>query len=358
MVTVLGAGLSGLTAAVKLAEAGQKVTVFEKNSFVGGISIENIQAVRNYDLPFDQFDHFAKNGLKFHSIKPIHKIVKYAPSGKKMEVNSGDKPLFYAVKRGSDQSSLDYQLYGRSLEFGVKTTFNSANTLGNGNIIAVNSIFRNIWAYGAMFKGINVDPEKIIFFMDNDYCPQGYIYLIPYGKHEASIAATSFDLSCPLPILFKKFLKENEVVNEAISSASFTRNFSGFAYCNIPETAEIKGKKFVGSAAGFIDPARGFGIKYAIESGMMAAESITKNISYDSLWKKAFEKEFIENFKRRLFLEKLQNADYEKMVTGENINIKQYEKIPTTLAKIMSDIDAAIALKKWQEKYDIKKLFN
>jgi phytoene dehydrogenase-like protein len=35
-VTIVGAGMAGLTAALRLAERGYEVTVFERDNFVGG----------------------------------------------------------------------------------------------------------------------------------------------------------------------------------------------------------------------------------------------------------------------------------------------------------------------------------
>ena len=35
-ITIIGAGMAGLTAALRLAERGYKVTIFERDSFIGG----------------------------------------------------------------------------------------------------------------------------------------------------------------------------------------------------------------------------------------------------------------------------------------------------------------------------------
>ena len=358
MITVIGAGPSGLTASIKLAESGKKVTIYEKNDFIGKESGDNIQAIRNYNLPYDQLQNFNERGIKINYTKPINRIIKYAPSGRKMEVISEDGPLFYALKRGSSSYSLDSQLYNNAIENNVKIIFNKRKSLKSADVIAVTSLYKNIWAYGAVFKGVTVNPETILFFMDNRYCLKGYIYLIPYGKHEISIAATSFDLSCALPVLFEKFIKENEIVNKIIDGASFSNFFSGYAYSNLPKTAEINRKKFVGASAGFVDFARGFGNRYAIESALLAADAIINKKSYDSLWKNAFEKELSESFMRRMLLEQLTNADYEKLILGEKISIKKYEKIPSALKGVLFKVKLSLVLKEWQQKYDLKKLFN
>lgn len=354
---IIGAGISGLTSAIKLAEAGGNVTIFEGKDYIGKNVNENIQAIRNYDLPYNFINRFKKEGLKLNHAKPINRIIKYAPSGRYMEVFAENDPLFYAIKRGPNQHSLDSQLYEKALELGIKVIFNQRKSLKVGDIIAVNSIYKNIWAYGAVVKGVSIDPETILFFMDNKYSPQGYIYLIPYGKHDISIAATSFDLNCPLPFLFDRFLKENPVVSKIIENASLTNYFSGAAYSNIPPTAEINGKKFVGSAAGFIDAARGFGIKYAMESGLLAAKAINESKNYDTLWKEAFENELLGEFRRRCLIEKMMNNNYEELILGDKISIKEYKKIPQSLQKVIANIHFSIKLKQWRKKFDLNKLF-
>lgn len=357
MVRIIGAGISSLSAAIVLAKAGEKVTIFEKNDFVGRSEGENFKAIRNYNLPFDQMNHFKELGFDLNFAKPINKIVKFAPSGRKMEVHGNGKPLFYSIRKGDNRDSFDYQLYEQALDNGVKVEFNSHKLITAGNIVGVNTIYKNIWASGMVFKGVNVDPETILFFMDNRYAPQGYIYILPYGKHEVCIAATSFDLNAPLPILLKRFIAENNVVSKMIDGGYSTNTFGGSAYFNLPNSAELNGVKFIGPAAGFIDPARGFGVKYAIESGYFAGKAIVEKKSYDTLWKEAFENELTNEFKRRLLLEKLTNNDYENLILDETINVKKYEKIPPAFKKLFGNIRGSLKLNEWRNKYDLSKLF-
>lgn len=191
VIKIVGAGIAGLSCAIKLADSGHNVEIFERESSIGGNEMDNLKAIRNYELKEDFLNTLKKNNLKVKHIKPINKITKYAPSGKKMVVHSDNNALFYIIKKGHDQKSIDYQLYKQALDLGVKVRLNENKTLRSGDIIAVNSIFRNIWAYGAMFKDVKVDEKEILFFMDDQYAPSGYIYAIPNGKYEIGIAATT-----------------------------------------------------------------------------------------------------------------------------------------------------------------------
>lgn len=356
-ISILGAGLAGLSSAIKLSENGHNVSVYEQFSEVGKSQGNDSQAIRNYDLENDQLKIWKNSGLNIRYAKPITKIVKYAPSGKSMEVFSNNGPLFYSLKRGNSKKSLDQQLYQLAEKNDVKIEFNTKKVLNEVDIIANGGIFRNIWAYGFVYKDVKVDPKTILFFMDNKYAPQGYVYFLPYGKNEVSIAITSFDFNAPLPLLLAKFVKENQLVESIVGIGTLVNKFAGKAYFNLPNTAEIAGKKFVGGAAGFTEPARGFGVKLALDSALLVAESINNNKNYDSLWKKAFEKELFKNFKRRLVLEKMSNDDYEQLILAEKLPITKYEKIPKSIKAVILGVKADVALAEWQKKYDLKKLF-
>ncbi|MBI4162429.1 MAG: NAD(P)/FAD-dependent oxidoreductase [Candidatus Aenigmarchaeota archaeon] len=356
-IKILGAGVAGLTAAIKLAQAGVNVTVFEKRDFVGGI-VNDEQAIRNYENNYDQLEFFDKNGIKINHAEPIYKIDKYAPSGKKMEVHTENgKPLFYSVRRGPDKTSLEYQLYAQAVKSGVNIVFNSYVDARSKeiDIISIGGIYNNVWAYGSIYADANVEKDKILFFMDNKYCPKGYIYVVPYGN-EITIAATTFDIGCPIPNLFENFIKENPVVKTILEGATFLRHTSGFEYFNIPKTAIINGKKVIGAAAGFLDPSRGFGIKYALLSGILASKSIVEKKNYNKLWKSEFEHELLEGFKRRILLEKMSNEDYEEFVMEGKIGITKYNKFPNFMKHKLLNASLTMELSRHRRRYNMKKI--
>ncbi len=357
--SIVGGGYAGLTTAISLAKRGFKAVVFERAPFIGSGEAENFKAIRNYDLPTDFIDFLKGEGISidFGVLKPIYKITKFAPAGKKMTVFSDDGPLFYSIRKSDDRDSLDFQLYENALNEGVEFKFSQNKSLISGDIISVNSVYRNAWAYGNLYKGVNVDENEILFFMDNRYAPNGYLYAIPHGKHEIAIAATTFDLNCPLPVLFNNFLVNNKVVSELIDDAFLADHFGGFAYANFPKTAEIQGKKFVGSAAGFVDAARGFGVRYAVQSGVLAARSFATGESYDALWQSSFGKDLLEGLRRRFLLEKMTNEDYDRLIMDNKISIKRYDKYPGPFKKLLLEFEFSNSLAEWQKKYDLAKLF-
>ncbi len=216
---------------------------------------------------------------------------------------------------------------------------------------------RNIAGFGYVFYGIDVNPDEILLFMDNNYAPKGYIYLAPFGKNSASIAAVSFDLTFNLKLLLDRFLEENKVVKKIVRNYKSREVFSGYAYSNWPETAKIKDKLLVGTAAGFVGAARGFGVKYSIMSGVLAAKSIIEKSDYDILWKKSFGNELKESLNRHFLLSSLNNLGYEKLLMGKKIGIGQYEKIPSSISIFLEHIKFAKELKSWQAQYSLNKIF-
>lgn len=64
------------------------------------------------------------------------------------------------------------------------------------------------------------------------------------------------------------------------------RPFGGFENCRLPRTAVQGGHFVVGEQAGFQDALAGFGMRYALRSGLLAARSIIEEIDYTSLWRR------------------------------------------------------------------------
>ena len=82
-IAIIGAGITGLTAGYELSKIGHKVTVFEKNSYAGGLAAGIKKgAVKGWDL--DKFQHhfFANDNEALRLIEELSltdKLMKFSP---------------------------------------------------------------------------------------------------------------------------------------------------------------------------------------------------------------------------------------------------------------------------------------
>ena len=74
MVSIVGAGVSGLAAGITLAKSDIPVEIYEQHSAVGMGTGHNIMAIRNYGLGYDQIKKLNELGIKLQFVKPINKI--------------------------------------------------------------------------------------------------------------------------------------------------------------------------------------------------------------------------------------------------------------------------------------------
>ncbi len=364
MITILGAGIAGLSAAIVLAKNGENVKVIERAG-VGKKFGKSVQVIRNYEFKKDFLKKMSEYGLKINA-KPIMRSYKYSPSLKKNEIYSENTPIFYALMRG-DENSLEIELLKEAEKNGVVVETNVVGRFSDADILACGAVFRNSLGYEMHYVDVDNPIDGVHFFLNNDYAPQGYICVMPNGKNgcEATVLLTSFDENFAQKIkqALEKFIVENEVVRGLLDGATLESKHFGFIHYNVPKTAVINKKLLVGGFAGFTEAARGFGLSYAIISGALAAKSIIEKTNYDVLWKNEFEAELIHAFKRRLFLQKLSNNDYEKLFSIEkpSVSIEEYkttkqEQTHNFIQRFLVDAQANMALENWRKRYDLSKL--
>lgn len=358
MVNILGAGPAGLSSAVYLAKKGHSVDVFESTSRIGGHSEINTQAIRNYGPDKGIIEKLSRYGVELKHLNPIHKILKYSPTHRVDEIYSSRDPLFYTLLRGPCENSLECQLAEQAEKFGAKIHLGVKKKASECDILAVGSKFTPLGvARGIVVENANFDSDEIVFFYGNEFVEHGYAYLTPFGKNLLTISITSFDKT-DFPLMTQKFdtfIEKDPIVREILKGSTLKNKFVGYGHYNIPETAIHKEKLLVGGAAGFVDPARGFGVKYALLSGILAGESIETGQDYDSLWKKEFGQELLSGFNRRVLLEKLTLADYEKFIKGQKISIENYEKTPNSFKEFLLQINGMFHLNKWRNQFDHEK---
>jgi len=357
----MGAGPAGLSTAIRLVDEGYDVDVHEETNMVGGHMGTNIQAIRNYGADKNILSRLEREGIALKYFNPIFKIIKYSPTYRSDLIFSNDEPIFYTFKRGVDYESVDMQLARQARELGVNILLGKKARIIDVNVVAGGSKFDPVgMGYGALFENSNFDKDTILFFFGSKFVRHGYAYIAPFSKNQVTIAIISF-VKSDFPILekeFDRFIQEDKIVKEKVKMEELINRFSGYGHYNIPNSAIYKHKYFVGGAAGFVDPARGFGLKYAIMSGILAAKAITSEANYDELWRREFGEELIEGFNRRVILNKLSLKDYEKFVGGRKIPIEAYEKIPSPIKQSLLKINGALKLSTWKRQFDYSKIFN
>lgn len=335
---ILGAGVSGLSAAIILAKKGCQVNVFERRSRVGSFFKKDVHSLRNYSYGYDVIKKYNELGLKLPRVYPISKEFRFSPSLKSIEIYSNNKPLFYNILRGySDKESLDNSLLRQAEELGVKVHYNQNIDPSDSkiDIVATGAFSKKGTVYGSHLKGIDVEENSLYIFLTNYNSHYGYVYLVPFYGKEASLAIVSpqgEDISI-LKNRLEDLKENNSFIRKAICNAGLVNSFSGFASFDVPETATKDGKLYIGEAAGFLDSTTGFGLHYAILSGSLAAKSIIEGGNYDDLWRKNFLDNLRKRYQRRLAFEKTTALNQEKMISGlidnfgGRVLVSDYKKI-------------------------------
>jgi len=325
MIKIAGAGLSGLTCALNLAKFGEEVLVHEKCKELGDKHGYNILAFKNYDLKDDVIKELKESGVEGLYLYPIYKIKKFSPSFDSYDLYS-KRPLFYTVVRGKVKESIEQNLYKSCIGEGVEIVFGKALSEEDATVVATGGKRPSVVGCGATFKDINMEKNTIYLFYDNQYAPGGYIYIAPY-INSATICLVCFDNKyfSKVRIFFERLLVENKIILDIIHEATRVHSFLGFADYSIPKVYK-NGRYYVGEAAGFLEPSKGFGMRYAFISGFLAARAIAKNEDYDMLWRNYFGKELNEGTKLRKRLQQMTNKDYENLIQRfkRTSNIKDY----------------------------------
>ncbi len=308
-IKILGAGISGLTAAINLAKAGHDVKVFEKNSDVGRSHRLDFEGLENWTC--DIMQTLRTIGVKTNfKNKPIYNATVYSPSFRKAEVESKD-PYVYLVERGG-KKSVEYALKKQAIDAGVEFKFNMKKTAEDCDIIATGAKNADAIAYGSVFDNVKHEDAAIVFLSDK-LSPGLYFYILVW-EGRACVTTLSIKQKIDIYTLHAKNLKMN-VVQEIIKNSKKKHDFGGFVNFGTPNSAIWNGKILAGEAAGFQDNFLGFGMKYAFLSGYFAAKSIIENASYDALWKKSFLGEMKKSHCLRLAINLSGDSLYEKAVS-------------------------------------------
>lgn len=312
-IKILGAGISGLSAAIVLGKAGYDTIVYEKNSEIGHKFKRNICALRSYPGE-DPLREFRKLSIDLRATAIKEGIMKMSPAFSRA---IGDR-RYYILNTGGNRMALEQQLYADAVSNRVQFYFNW-NKPVKADIIATGTPIEkaNIRGTGFHYLDLDIDKDTLYLIYNNDLAPKGYLYILSYKGH-STMMAVSFDKTkfSTLNETFSKAIKTNVFLSEATKRATVVERIEGYGYYSTdPYIEAVNGRQLlVGEAAGFQDASRGFGIRYAIITGCLAAKNIIEKKDYVSLLSDYFNAEFEENMKRRRIHDKMTNEDFDNSI--------------------------------------------
>jgi flavin-dependent dehydrogenase len=314
-IKILGAGISGLSAAINLATAGYEVEVYERKGDAGARFLGDLQGLENYSEKGNVLDWLSTVNIKpdfYHKALPPLKAL----DGKGLAADfEFRRPLCYLVKRGVMQDSLDQGLKRQALEGGVRIFFNQKVDPASMDIVAVGTTSKEIFAVDKGIRFETAMPDMAIAIVNDDAAIKGYSYLLVVDGY-----------GCICTVLFDHFHLAEGCYKKTISLLEQTteldirnpKKVGGIGSFSLAGNFKMNNQLYVGEAAGLQDLLWGFGIRSAIYSGHLAAKSITEGLDYTDIASSYFQPKLKASMVIRFLYEKIGSYGYAGMLKYTN----------------------------------------
>lgn len=282
-IRIAGAGPSGLAAAIALARSGRPVEVHEAKRDVGLRFIGDLQIIESASEREPVPDFLRRIGIEpdFY-FRPATWATFFDHRGQARVIRSKE-PFGWFIRRGAEEGTLDRGLLAQARKSGATVLFESRLAPEEADIVATGPAAPDGLAREMTWK--TDEPERVDVFFNHRLAPGGYSYLF--------ILDGTATFGCAIVADFKKI---DEYFDHSVASAQRMHRFTipsdarvGYSYMNfhLKTRATANGARFVGEAAGFQDYLFGLGIRYALTSGTLAAQSIIEDRDFDELWQSA-----------------------------------------------------------------------
>ena len=307
LVKIMGAGPAGLAAAITLARHNVDVIVFEKAQDCGTRFRGDLQGLENWSSKVDIIAELEDMAIDINfDCTPFSTIEAISPTGSPTTF-SADSPIVYLVKRGSQPDSLDQGLKRQALALGVNLRFQSQVSESDVDIVAAGPDSRAIYAIdtGIVFE---TDMENVAYGMlNNDSAYLGYSYLLVTNGY-GCMCTVLFDR---YPEIHRQFARVKQMFTELtgvkIKNPTSVGGYGSFTHQ--PQYIK-KNRLYVGEAAGLQDLLWGFGIRYALRSGYLAARSLLEGKDYTLMARRTFSDSLQASVVNRCVWEYLGNYGY------------------------------------------------
>lgn len=345
-IQIAGGGPSALACAAMLSKDGIEAHVHERAPILAPRFTDSFQVLENWteQTPFPSQLKEAGISSDFFC-KPMRTFLAYDEKMRCFECKSKE-PYWYLIRRGRQEDSLDCALLKSAQHYGAQMHFSSSIPYESANVIAGGPSGADGVAMESSFEA-DFGSETCAVILGNKIAPKcGYAYLLSDGKRATVGTAITADFANLSSYHQKAVQMLGAQFGFFLPPAAQTKaNYVNFF---LPKTARENGKLYIGEAAGFQDLSLGIGLRYAIRSGMLAAQSILHNADFDALWRNEFCEKFQIAAGVRIALESSANAGVSHFLTSASkSDFREYLSSlyrPSTLKNSLASI--ALALKR------------
>ena len=325
---IIGAGLSGLSAAINFAKNDEEVVIHESREDVGMQFHPNYQVLLKESPDTPSSEAGAEQYLNRWGLNPkftFKDAKKFICSTEKRDFTISLKEPLPLILRGGE-NSLERGLANEAKDLGVEFKFKSRPKPKAGDILSTGPKRTDMVAFGAYYENSDFPRDQFLYMHDEKYSPRGwYLYVIPMDDDTIKIMnCCSKPYAKQVRKLLYKAVEERDILRNIVDGAKPTGTVGGQGGVDFPKTAVKDGVYHTGEAAGFQDPWRGFGMNYAIESGALAQRAISESLDYDKLWKKQFHQRKKADIARRGIFALLGNRAFEygmrKVKDGDEVD--------------------------------------
>ncbi len=333
-VRIAGAGPAGLSAACLLAEAGVGVDVFDRGPRIGSKEADFAAGLRNYSEP-GILEELRAYGVPIQPFSTAQQVIRRSPQFR----NVLHGPSYHIIARGAGPATIERQLFDRAVRGGARIHFREPKKPEEVDIVATGHPDGPPSLLGVGFtfsrQGSPMDDTTLYGLLDNDIAPGGYFALAPGPGANTLYAVSWTDLDLESMRRRVEAALRLTWVRELMGSARRLERVECGAYFArdpIARAVDPSGALRVGEAAGFLDAIAGYGVRYALITGSLAARALLEGGDYVSLLRRAFGSEFEESFAFRTQLNRATNDDLDKLVAsmGPEMDLAAYRSHRTS----------------------------